>query len=111
MTQGGTMASSRAVGARKGRFGVIKTGKFIGTACSHGAWQSVLDHRLQHELREAYGAENARKVLQAIMDTMEEDGSGPSPPANHRTASPTTRPWVSCLRTPDAFPAPGVGAV
>jgi hypothetical protein len=77
MTQGGTMASSRAVGARKGRFGVIKTGKFIGTACSHGAWQSVLDHRLQHELREAYGAENARKVLQAIMDTMEEDGSGP----------------------------------
>jgi hypothetical protein len=27
--------------------------------------------RLQHELLEAYGAENVRKVLQAIMDTME----------------------------------------
>lgn len=26
--------------------------------------------RLQHELRDAYGAENARKVLQAIMETM-----------------------------------------
>jgi hypothetical protein len=25
----------------------------------------------QHELSDAYGAENARKVLQAIMDTLE----------------------------------------
>ena len=27
--------------------------------------------RIQHELSDAYGAENARKVLQAIMDTLE----------------------------------------
>jgi hypothetical protein len=27
--------------------------------------------RLQHELREAYGAENARKVMLAIMETTE----------------------------------------
>jgi len=26
--------------------------------------------RLQQELREAYGTKNARKVMQAIMDTM-----------------------------------------
>jgi len=31
---------------------------------------SIMLGRLQHELREVYGAENARKVLQAIMDTM-----------------------------------------
>ena len=32
---------------------------------------SIMLGRMQQELREAYGAENARKVLQAIMDTME----------------------------------------
>jgi hypothetical protein len=32
---------------------------------------SILLGRLQQELREAYGSENARKVMQAIMDTME----------------------------------------
>jgi hypothetical protein len=32
---------------------------------------SVMIGRLQEELRKAYGPENARKVLQAIMDTME----------------------------------------
>jgi hypothetical protein len=31
---------------------------------------SIILGRLQHELRDAYGAENARKVLQAIMQTM-----------------------------------------
>jgi hypothetical protein len=32
---------------------------------------SIMLGRLQHELREAYGAENARKVMQAIADTIE----------------------------------------
>jgi hypothetical protein len=32
---------------------------------------SIILGRLQDELRQAYGAENARKVLQAITDTME----------------------------------------
>jgi hypothetical protein len=32
---------------------------------------SIMLGRLQHELRVAYDAENARKVLQAIMDTLE----------------------------------------
>ena len=32
---------------------------------------SIILGRLQHELRQAYGAENARKVMQAIMDTIE----------------------------------------
>ena len=32
---------------------------------------SIILGRLHHALREAYGAENARKVLQAILDTME----------------------------------------
>ena len=31
---------------------------------------SIILGRLQQELRDAYGADNARKVLQAIMDTM-----------------------------------------
>jgi hypothetical protein len=30
--------------------------------------------RIQHKLSDAYGAENARKVLQAIMDTLEAGG-------------------------------------
>jgi hypothetical protein len=32
---------------------------------------SIMLGRLQQELRKAYGAENAHKVLQAIMETME----------------------------------------
>ena len=51
-----------------------QTGSFIGTALARmerGKAFSIILGRLQHELREAYGAENARKVLQAIMDTME----------------------------------------
>jgi hypothetical protein len=51
-----------------------ETGNFIGTALAHmerGKAFSIILGRLQHELREAYGAENARKVMQAIMDTME----------------------------------------
>jgi hypothetical protein len=32
---------------------------------------SILLGRIQQELRDAYGAENARKVMQAIMDTIE----------------------------------------
>jgi hypothetical protein len=52
----------------------VETGNFIGTALARmerGKAFSIMLGRLQHELREAYGAENARKVLQAIMDTME----------------------------------------
>jgi hypothetical protein len=37
----------------------------------HGKAFSIILGRLQRELCRAYGAENARKVLQAIMDTME----------------------------------------
>jgi hypothetical protein len=51
-----------------------ETGNFIGTALARmerGKAFSIMLARLQHELREAYGAEDARKVLQAIMDTME----------------------------------------
>ena len=51
-----------------------QTGNFIGTALAgmeRGKAFSIMLGRLQHELREAYGAENARKVMQAIMDTME----------------------------------------
>ena len=51
-----------------------KTGKFIGTALAGMDREkvfSIMLGRLQHELRDAYGAENARKVLQAILDTME----------------------------------------
>ena len=33
---------------------------------------SIMLGRLQHEMREAYGTENARRVLQAIMDTLTE---------------------------------------
>jgi hypothetical protein len=50
------------------------TGNFIGTAMARmnrGKALSIMLGRLQHELREAYGAENARKVMQAIMDTIE----------------------------------------
>jgi hypothetical protein len=32
---------------------------------------SIMLGRLQHELRDAYGAENARKVMHAILETME----------------------------------------
>jgi len=32
---------------------------------------SIILGRLHQELREAYGAESARQVLQAILDTME----------------------------------------
>jgi hypothetical protein len=51
-----------------------QTGNFIGTALAQmerGKAFSILLGRLQQELREAYGSENARKVMQAIMDTME----------------------------------------
>jgi len=51
-----------------------QTGQFIGTALAkteRGKAFSILLGRLQHELRESYGAENARKVMQAIMDTVE----------------------------------------
>jgi hypothetical protein len=51
-----------------------ETGNFIGTALAQmerGKAFSIMLGRLQRELREAYGAENARRVLQAIMDTME----------------------------------------
>jgi hypothetical protein len=37
----------------------------------HGKAFSIILGRLQRELCRAYGAENARKVQQAIMDTME----------------------------------------
>jgi hypothetical protein len=51
-----------------------ETGNFIGTALARmerGRAFSIILGRLQQELREAYGTENARKVLQAIMETME----------------------------------------
>jgi hypothetical protein len=51
-----------------------ETGKFIGTALARmerGKALSIMLGRLQHELRESYGAENARKVMRAIMDTIE----------------------------------------
>jgi hypothetical protein len=51
-----------------------QTGKFIGAALApmdRGTAFSIMLGRLQHQLRDAYGAENARKVLQAILDTME----------------------------------------
>ena len=51
-----------------------ETGNFIGTALARmerGKAFSIMLGRLQHELREAYGTEHARKVLQAILDTME----------------------------------------
>jgi hypothetical protein len=50
-----------------------QTGNFISTALARierGRAFSIILGRLQHELREAYGAENARKVMQAIMETM-----------------------------------------
>jgi hypothetical protein len=50
-----------------------QTGKLIGNALAQmerGRVFSIMLGRLQHELRDAYGAENARKVLQ-IVDTME----------------------------------------
>jgi len=50
-----------------------QTGNFISTALARmerGRAFSIMLGRLQHELRDAYGAENARKVLQAIMETM-----------------------------------------
>jgi hypothetical protein len=51
-----------------------RTGKFIGTALAEmerGKAFSIVLGRLQQELRGAYGAENARRVMQAIMDTIE----------------------------------------
>jgi hypothetical protein len=51
-----------------------QTGKFIGAALARmerGKAFSIILGRLQQELRAAYGAENARKVMQAIMDTLE----------------------------------------
>ena len=51
-----------------------ETGIFISAALAQmhrDKALSVILGRLQHELREAYGVENARKVLQAIMDTLE----------------------------------------
>jgi hypothetical protein len=51
-----------------------QTGNFIGTALARmkrGKAFSIMLGRLQHELCQAYGAEDARKVLQAIMDTIE----------------------------------------
>ena len=50
-----------------------ETGNFIGTALARierGKAFSIMLGRIQHELRDAYGVENARKVMQAIMDTM-----------------------------------------
>jgi hypothetical protein len=50
-----------------------ETGNFIGTALARqerGKAFSIMLRRLQQELLEAYGVENARKVLQAIMETM-----------------------------------------
>ena len=51
-----------------------RTGKFISSALAgmeRGKAFSIMLGRLQHELKEAYGVENARKVMQAIMNTME----------------------------------------
>jgi hypothetical protein len=51
-----------------------QTGSFIDAAVARmerGKAFSIMLGRLQHELRVAYDAENARKVLQAIMDTLE----------------------------------------
>jgi hypothetical protein len=51
-----------------------QTGKFIGAALAQmdrGTAFSIMLGRLQHELRDAYGAENARKVMHAILETME----------------------------------------
>ena len=50
------------------------TGRFIGTVLAQMERVrafSIMLGRLQHELRDAYGAENARKVLPAILETME----------------------------------------
>jgi hypothetical protein len=50
-----------------------QTGNFIGAALARmerGRAFSILLGRIQQELCDAYGAENARKVLQAILDTM-----------------------------------------
>jgi hypothetical protein len=50
------------------------TGNFIGTALARmerGRAFSIILARLQHDLQKVYGAEDARKVIQAIMDTME----------------------------------------
>ena len=50
------------------------TGNFIGTALARmerGKAFSIILGRLQDALRQAYGAEDARKVMRAIMDTME----------------------------------------
>src|SRR3954463_7514839 len=47
-----------------------QTGNFIGTALprmERGKAFSIMLGRLQQELREAYGAENARKVMQAMI--------------------------------------------
>ena len=51
-----------------------QTGNFIGTALARmerGKAFSIMLGRLQQELRNAYGAQDARKVMQAIMETME----------------------------------------
>ena len=51
-----------------------QTGKFIGVALAQmdrGTAFSIVLGRLQLELRDAYGAENARKVLHAILETLE----------------------------------------
>jgi hypothetical protein len=50
-----------------------ETGNFIGTALARmerGKAFSIMLGRIQQELCDAYGAENARKMLQAILDTM-----------------------------------------
>jgi|tagenome__1003787_1003787.scaffolds.fasta_scaffold19262672_1 hypothetical protein len=51
-----------------------ETGNFIGTALARmerGKAFSIILGRVQHELHQAYGAKYARKVLQALMETME----------------------------------------
>jgi hypothetical protein len=51
-----------------------QTGNFIGTALARmerGRAFSIILGRLQRELCQAYGADKARKVLQAIMNTLE----------------------------------------
>jgi hypothetical protein len=50
-----------------------ETGSFISAALAQmerGKAFSIILGRLQHELRDAYGTENARRVLQAITDTL-----------------------------------------
>jgi hypothetical protein len=52
-----------------------ETGNFIGTALARmerGKAFSIILGRIQQELCQVYGAENARKVLQAIRETMEQ---------------------------------------